>query len=75
MYHAYIICVYKIVIIKSVVRDAKNKQADKQTKKQHFKKKKPIWAGEMAQQVRALAVLPEVLSSIPSSHMVAHSHL
>ena len=29
----------------------------------------------MAQQLRALAVLPEVLSSIPSNHMVAHNHL
>jgi hypothetical protein len=33
------------------------------------------WAGEMAQQLRALAALLEVLSSIPSNHMVAHSHL
>ena len=32
-------------------------------------------AGEMAQQLRALTVLPEVLSSIPSNHRVAHSHL
>jgi hypothetical protein len=30
---------------------------------------------EMAQQLRALTTLPEVLSSIPSSHMVAHNHL
>jgi hypothetical protein len=30
---------------------------------------------EMAQQLRALTVLPEVLSSIPSNHMVAHNHL
>jgi hypothetical protein len=28
----------------------------------------------MAQQLRALAALPEVLSSIPSSHIVAHNH-
>ena len=34
-----------------------------------------MWAGEMAQQLRALTVLPEVLSSIPSKHMVAHNHL
>ena len=27
------------------------------------------WAGEMAQQLRALAALPEVLSSIPSNHL------
>jgi hypothetical protein len=32
-------------------------------------------AGEMAQRLGALTVLQEVLSSIPSSHMVAHSHL
>jgi hypothetical protein len=32
-------------------------------------------AGEMAQWFRALTALPEVLSSIPSNHMVAHYHL
>jgi hypothetical protein len=32
-------------------------------------------AGEMAQWLKALTLLPEVLSSIPSSHMVAHNHL
>jgi hypothetical protein len=32
------------------------------------------WAGEMALRLRALAALPEILSSIPS-HMVAHNHL
>jgi hypothetical protein len=30
---------------------------------------------EMTQQLRELAALPEVLSSIPSHHMVAHNHL
>jgi hypothetical protein len=42
------------------------------------KKKKKIInfrAGEMAQWLRALTVLPEVLCSIPSNHMVAHNHL
>jgi hypothetical protein len=34
-----------------------------------------IRAGEMAHWLRALTVLPEVLSSIPSNHMVAHNHL
>jgi hypothetical protein len=29
----------------------------------------------MAQWLRILAALPEVLSSIPSNHMVAHNHL
>jgi len=32
-------------------------------------------AGEMAQWLRAPTALPEVLSSIPSNHMVAHNHL
>jgi hypothetical protein len=32
-------------------------------------------AGEMAQWLGALTILPEVLSSIPSNHMVAHNHL
>jgi hypothetical protein len=31
-------------------------------------------AGEMAQHLRALAVPPEDLGSIPSTHMVAHNH-
>jgi len=29
----------------------------------------------MAQQLRALTALPEVLSSNPSNHMVAHNYL
>jgi len=29
----------------------------------------------MAQRLRALTILPEVLSSIPSNYMVAHNHL
>jgi hypothetical protein len=37
---------------------------------------KPInRAREMAQRLRSLTALPEVLSSIPSSHLVAHNHL
>ncbi|GAB1300548.1 Predicted gene 16181 [Apodemus speciosus] len=31
-------------------------------------------AGEMAQLLRALTALPEILSSIPFNHMVAHNH-
>jgi hypothetical protein len=34
-----------------------------------------LGAGEMAEWLRALTDLPEVLSSISSNHMVAHSHL
>jgi hypothetical protein len=41
----------------------------------HSLKNKIPGTGEMAQWVRALTVLPEVLSSIPSNHMVAHNHL
>jgi len=33
------------------------------------------WAGEMVQWLRALTAHPEVLSSNPSNHMVAHNHL
>jgi hypothetical protein len=36
--------------------------------------KKNLRTGEMAQTLRALTALPEVLSSIPSNHMVAHNH-
>jgi hypothetical protein len=32
-------------------------------------------AGEMAQWLRKLTTLLEVLSSIPSDHMVTHNHL
>jgi hypothetical protein len=38
-------------------------------------KNKATGAGEMDQWLRALTALPEVLSSIPSNHMVAHNHL
>jgi hypothetical protein len=33
-----------------------------------------LGAGEMAQQLRALTALLEVLSSNPSKHTVAHNH-
>jgi hypothetical protein len=32
-------------------------------------------AREVARRLRALTTLPEVQSSIPSNHMVAHNHL
>ena len=34
-----------------------------------------LWAGKIAQQVRALTALSKVLSSIPSNYMMAHNHL
>jgi hypothetical protein len=43
-----------------------------------FKKKKKVFrdrSEELSQQLRALAVLPEDLSSIPSTHMTADNHL
>jgi hypothetical protein len=33
------------------------------------------WAGEIAQRLGALALLLQVLSSIPSNHMMAYNHL
>jgi hypothetical protein len=38
-------------------------------------KKEEKWAGEMAQRLRVLTTLPEVMSSNPKKHMVAHNHL
>jgi hypothetical protein len=35
---------------------------------------KKLGAGEMAQWLRTLTALPEVLSSIPSNHLVSHIH-
>ena len=40
-----------------------------------FLRHEKILAAEMAQRLRVLAALPEVLSSIPSTHMVPHSCL
>jgi hypothetical protein len=39
------------------------------------KKQKPMEAGKMAQQLRALTALPEILSSIPSNHMLVQNYL
>jgi hypothetical protein len=38
-------------------------------------RKSVLGTGEMVQWLRALTALPEVLSSIPSNHMVVHNHL
>jgi hypothetical protein len=50
-----------------------NKKPKNTTK--YKQKKEEKRARKMAQQARALAALPEVLSSIPSNHVVAHIHL
>ena len=41
----------------------------------NVEKKEKYQAGEMAQGLREVTVLPEVLSSIPSPHVVNHNHL
>jgi hypothetical protein len=41
----------------------------------YFIKTLNMRAVEIAQQLRALIVFSEVLSSIPSNHMVAYNHL
>jgi hypothetical protein len=38
-------------------------------------KKNKAGAGEMAQWLRALTAIPEVLCSIPGNHTVAYNHL
>jgi hypothetical protein len=43
-------------------------------KKKKKKKKEPNRAGEIAQWLRALTALPEVMSSNPSNHKAAHNH-
>jgi hypothetical protein len=50
-----------------------NSRTDRTTGERVSKIKKN-GAGEMAQWLRALTVLPKVLSSNPSNHMVAHNH-
>jgi hypothetical protein len=56
-------------------RTARATQRNPVSKNQKKKKKNhKCRAGEMAQQIRALAALPEVLSSILSKYMVAHNH-
>jgi hypothetical protein len=48
--------------------------SQKNKTKQKKSKKTEVRACEMAQGLGALTALPEVLSSIPSNHMVAHNH-
>jgi hypothetical protein len=40
-----------------------------------FKEIKHLGAGEMAQRLKALAVLPKFPSLTTSNHMVAHNHI
>ena len=57
----------------------KEKKEKEGKKKERERKRKPkkshLRTGEMAQWLRSLTALPEVLSSNPSNHMVAHNHL
>jgi hypothetical protein len=57
-------------------KDGSNKQVDSMEdleERQHCIRK--LQRLKMAQRIRALAAPPKVLSSIPSTHMVAHNHL
>jgi hypothetical protein len=56
-------------------RDHASKTQKVEGKTQGPFEKLPSGAGEMAQRVRALTALPEVLSSNPKNHMVAHNYL
>ena len=51
-----------------------NKQTNK-LKPVHIYKECRQGPGELSQWLRALTALSEVLSSIPSNHVVAHNHL
>jgi hypothetical protein len=57
-----------------VLKNQKEKKKKKRKEKERNKQTMEV-SGEMAQWLRALTALPEVLSSIPSNHMVAHNHL
>jgi hypothetical protein len=61
-----------ICVAENVIWSVKNNL--KQTNKQTNTKNKGGGL-EMAQQLRTLTVLPEVLSLTPSTYMVAHNHL
>jgi hypothetical protein len=56
-----------------VSKTKQNKKQTRTTNKQTNKTKQN--AGEMAQRLRALTVLPKVLSSNPSNHMMVYNHL
>jgi hypothetical protein len=62
----------KIHCIKSLIKNKSNKINNKKIFKINNDRG---GTGEMAQWLRALTALPEVLNSIPSNHMVAHSYL
>jgi hypothetical protein len=48
---------------------------NEEKKQKNYPSKHKIRAGEMAERLRTFTALPEVLSSIPSNHVVAHNHL
>jgi hypothetical protein len=63
------------LVYRASSRTARDTQRNPVLKKQTNKQTKPQKAGEMIQRLRALTALPEVLSSIPSNHMVSPNHL
>jgi hypothetical protein len=64
--------VYKVSsrTAKATQRNPVSKKTKTKTKTKEFQ----LGADKMAQQVRVLTALPEVLSSNPNNHMVAHNH-
>jgi hypothetical protein len=61
---------------RAIHRETLSQKTNKQKKtKTKTKTKLSVWVGEMAQPLRGPTALPEVLSSIPSNHMVAHNYL
>ena len=66
-----------------VWKHKKEKEREREREREREKEKEKERVGfksegeglEMAQWLRALTALPEVLSSIPSNHMGAHNHL
>ena len=57
------------------VKQVKDSLTSWTTTTRHSHAVKNKGAGEMAQRLRAWTALPEVMSSIPSNHMMVHNHL
>jgi hypothetical protein len=59
----------------SLIEIMESKTMDGKEVQQLEDRKEYVGDGEMAQWLRTLTVLPEVLSPVPSNRMVAHNHL
>lgn len=65
---------FETSLVYKVFQDSQG-YTQRETLSRKTNKKQSGGAGEMAQWLRAMTALPEVLSSIPSNHMVVHNHL